>query len=139
MSQIVLPEELVSTGQMNHETTIAPATVMNIFKLLANMIRFFSGLALLGVGGYLLYYIMLEIYQAYQHIDSNVFVATLIEWLQNEAVILNSREEVSWVLGKSGAVIVALLFGGFIALICVRIALMFFTTGIKVLGMRFNG
>lgn len=139
MSQIVLPEELISTEQMHPGAKAAPATAINIFKLLVNVIRFFTGLALLGVGALLLNYVISEVYNAYQHIDSNVFVATLIEWLQNEAVILNNQEEATWLLGKSGAVIVALLFGGFIALICVRIALMFFTTGIKVLGMRFNG
>lgn len=109
----------------------------NIFNTLINTIRFIIGFALLGAGATFLYKILLEIYNAYQDIQSNAFINILIGWLTDQPIYIDSNQTTTLLVGSSGAVLISVLLGSLIALIALRAAFMFFTAGIKVLSIRF--
>ncbi|MGL4667863.1 MAG: hypothetical protein ACRCWR_08020 [Saezia sp.] len=111
MVQISMPEGGFSnsTAQTGDSPLIGGSNY-RAFRFLINMICFFSGLVLLGIGAYLIYYILSEIYQAYLQIDQNIFVGTLVEWLENKPIFLNSNNE-PFLLGRAGAVIVSVILG----------------------------
>lgn len=112
-------------------------TFITIIYTIINAIRFTVGLALLAGGSIFLYHILLEIYNAYQNIQANTFVSTLIDGLTNQPVYIDSNADITLLMGSSGAIIIAVLLSSLVALIALRAAFMFFTAGIKVLSIRF--